>query len=135
MTETPKIDVGEGAAIPSRSDWGLFNAWVISIVGAVAAIIYLLLAHPDPYQRLLVYLSDGIVITFQVTVTSIICACVIGLITGLGRVSKNKAINLLRPPPTLKSSGAFRSWFSFSTFTTPLAGSSMCTTSPPPSSP
>ncbi len=95
MTETQKIDVGEGAAIPSRNDWGLFNAWVISIVGAVSAILYLLIAHPDPYKRLLVYLADGIVITFQVTITSILLACIIGLITGLGRVSKNKTINLV----------------------------------------
>jgi len=95
MTESRKIDVGEGAAIPNRNDWGLFNAWVISIVGAVVAIIYLLIVHPDPYQRLLWYLSDGIVITFEVTIMSILCACVIGLITGLGRVSKNKTINLI----------------------------------------
>ena len=92
--ETRLIDVGEGAAIPSESDWGLFNAWTISIVGAVAAILYLLIAEPQPYQRLVVYLADGIVITFEVTLISIVCACIIGLITGLGRVSKNKAINL-----------------------------------------
>jgi polar amino acid transport system permease protein len=95
MSDTRIIDVGEGAAIPNKNDWGLFNAWVISIVGAIAAIIYLLVVHPDPYLRLAKYLGDGIVITFQVTITSIICACVIGLITGLGRVSKNKGINLL----------------------------------------
>jgi len=95
MTESKIIDVGEGAAIPSRNDWGLVNAWVISIVGAVVAILYLLVVHPDPYQRLLVYLGDGILITFEVTIVSIICACIIGLITGLGRVSKNKTINLI----------------------------------------
>jgi polar amino acid transport system permease protein len=95
MSESHKIDVGEGAAIPSKSDWGLFNAWGISIIGALAAILYLVFFQPDPYRRLLVYLSDGIVITFQVTITSILCACCIGLITGLGRVSRNKAINLV----------------------------------------
>jgi len=95
MSDTRIIDVGEGAAIPSKSDWGLFNAWTISIIGALAAILYLVIVHPNPYQRLLGYLADGVVITFQVTVMSILCACVIGLITGLGRVSRNKAINLL----------------------------------------
>ncbi|PKN07366.1 MAG: amino acid ABC transporter permease [Deltaproteobacteria bacterium HGW-Deltaproteobacteria-8] len=95
MSETHIIDVGEGAAIPSRSDWGLFNAWTISIVGAVCTIAYLILFEPSPYKRIIFYLADGVIITFEVTVISIICACIIGLITGLGRVSKNKAINLL----------------------------------------
>jgi polar amino acid transport system permease protein len=95
MTRSKIIDVGEGAAIPSKSDWGLFNAWGISITGAVLGIIALLLFHPEPYRRLIVYLGDGIVITFQVTLMSICCACIIGLITGLGRVSKNKTINLI----------------------------------------
>jgi len=95
MTNRQKIDVGEGAAIPTRNDWGLFNAWMISLVGAITAILYLLIAHPEPYQRLLVYLGDGIVITFKVTIASILCACCIGLITGLGRGSKNRVINLI----------------------------------------
>jgi len=95
MSDTRIIDVGEGAAIPSKSDWGLFNAWTISILGALAAIGYLLVFQPAPYQRILNYLADGVVITFQVTVMSIICACAIGLVVGLGRVSKNKAINLV----------------------------------------
>jgi len=95
MSETQIIDVGEGAAIPSKNDWGLFNAWTISIVGALCAIAYLIIFEPSPYKRIILYLADGVIITFEVTVISIICACVIGLITGLGRVSKNKAINLL----------------------------------------
>ena len=94
MTEVRTIDVGEGAAIPSKSDWGLFNAWTISVVGSLGAIAYLLIAEPDPYQRLIKYLADGVIITFEVTVMSILCACCIGLVVGLGRVSKNKAINL-----------------------------------------
>jgi len=95
MSDTRIIDVGEGAAIPNRNDWGLFNAWVISIVGAIVAIIYLLVVHPDPYLRLIKYLGDGIVITFQVTIFSIISALFLGLLTGLGRVSRNRWINLI----------------------------------------
>jgi polar amino acid transport system permease protein len=95
MTQPQTIDVGEGAAIPSKSDWGLFNAWTISIVGALAGIAYLYFFEPAPYKRILHYLADGVVITFEVTVMSIVCACAIGLITGLGRVSRNKTINLI----------------------------------------
>jgi polar amino acid transport system permease protein len=95
MSETRIIDVGEGAAIPNKGDWGLFNAWTISIVGAICTIGYLILFEPKPYKRIILYLADGVIITFEVTVISIICACGIGLVTGLGRVSKNKAINLV----------------------------------------
>jgi polar amino acid transport system permease protein len=95
MSETRIIDVGEGAAIPSRNDWGLFNAWTISIVGALCAICYLVFFQSAPYKRIIYYLADGVIITFEVTVMSIICACAIGLVVGLGRVSKNKAINLV----------------------------------------
>lgn len=94
MNEVRTIDVGEGAAIPSRSDWGLFNAWTISISGAVGAILYLYFFQSTPYKRIAHYVADGIIITFQVTIMSILCACCIGLVVGLGRVSKNKAINL-----------------------------------------
>jgi polar amino acid transport system permease protein len=90
-----KIDVGDGAAIPSRKDVGLFNAWWISLIGALATISYLCIFKPDPYLDILKYLPDGIVVTFQVTILSILLALVLGLITGLGRISRNKAINLI----------------------------------------
>ena len=40
-------------------------------------------------------MPDGILVTFQVTVFSIAMALVIGLITGLGRISRNKYVNLI----------------------------------------
>ncbi|MBI9073944.1 MAG: amino acid ABC transporter permease [Desulfatibacillum sp.] len=94
-----RIDVGDGAAIPSKSDKGLFSAWLLSFFLAVGALL-LLLFYPDPevsdkYQEILVFLADGIVITFQVTLSSIAIAIVIGFFTGLGRLSKIWIINLI----------------------------------------
>lgn len=89
-----EIDVGEGAAIPTSKDKGLVSAWRIAFGGAVIALLYLLIFHPDPYLRLLKFLPDGIVITFQITIASISLSLVVGLITGLGRISHNKYINL-----------------------------------------
>jgi polar amino acid transport system permease protein len=89
------IDVGDGAAIPNRKDMGLFNAWWISLIGALSTIAYLCLFKPEPYLDIIKYLPDGILVTFQVTILSIILALVLGLITGLGRISRNKAINLV----------------------------------------
>jgi polar amino acid transport system permease protein len=89
------IDIGDGAALPRRRDRGLFSAWWISLIGALSLIAYLCLTRPDPYWRVLKFLPDGIVVTFQVTIMSILLALVLGLITGLGRISKNRAINLI----------------------------------------
>lgn len=93
--KTIKIDVGDGAAIPSKKDRGLLNAWHLSLVSAVGLILYLTYSKPDPYWRILQFLPDGVLITFQVTIMSIVLALAIGLVTGLGRISHNKAINLL----------------------------------------
>jgi len=93
--KTVKIDIGDGAAIPSKKDRGLLNAWHLSLVSAVGLILYLTYSKPDPYWRILQFLPDGVLITFQVTIMSIVLALAIGLVTGLGRISHNKAINLL----------------------------------------
>jgi len=50
---------------------------------------------PEPYLRILLYLPDGVLITFRITLLSICCAVPLGLLTGLGRISSNRLINLL----------------------------------------
>jgi len=42
------IDVGDGAAIPSKEDVGLFTAWRVAFTGAIAIVAYLAIFHPDP---------------------------------------------------------------------------------------
>jgi len=91
----PTIDVGDGAAIPTKQDVGLFSAWWIALIGALGLITYLSVFKPDPYWRILKFLPDGVVVTFQVTILSILLALVLGLFTGLGRISKNRVINLI----------------------------------------
>lgn len=87
------IDVGDGAAIPTKKDVGLFTAWRIAFFGAIAIIVYLTLTKPDPYREIIAFVPDGILVTFQVTIEAILLALVIGLFTGLGRVSSNRIIN------------------------------------------
>ena len=93
--EITKIEVGDGAAIPNPNDKGLVSAWWIAIFGAVALLILLPVVKPDPYLAILKFVPDGIVITFEVTILSISLAIVIGMVTGLGRISRNKYINLI----------------------------------------
>ena len=87
------IEVGDGGAIPSKQDVGLFTAWRFSFAGAIAMVAYLTISSPDPYWEILKFLPDGILVTFQVTIAAIILALIIGLFTGLGRISKNRILN------------------------------------------
>lgn len=89
------IDVGDGAAIPRPEDKGLLSAWWLSFLGTLAVLAYLLIFHPDPYLRLLKFLPDGIIVTFQVTIASICLALLLGLLAGLGRISRNRIVNLV----------------------------------------
>lgn len=87
------VDVGDGAAIPTKGDRGLFTAWRFAFFGAITALGYLVASKPDPYYNIVMFIPDGIVVTFKVTVGAIVLALVIGLFTGLGRISSNRLIN------------------------------------------
>lgn len=87
--------VTDGGSIPNPHGTRLVNAWSISLCGAVGALLALCLIWPDPYRRILLYLPDGVEITFKITILSICFAVPLGLITGLGRLSRNRLINLI----------------------------------------
>ncbi len=87
------IQIPDGALIPDTDEKSIFSAWNISFFGAIIIIIALPLFSPDPYWKILKFIPDGILQTFLVTVSSIIIALFIGLLTGLGRISRNKLVN------------------------------------------
>ncbi len=71
----------------------MFSAWRISFFGAIALLILLPVVSPDPFVDIMKFIPDGILRTFQVTVLSIFFSLILGLITGLGRISRNVVIN------------------------------------------
>jgi polar amino acid transport system permease protein len=79
--------------IPDRGEKAVFSAWRISFFGAIALLIILPAVSPNPYWDIMKFVPDGIVRTFEVTVLSILLALVIGLLTGLGRISRITVIN------------------------------------------
>jgi polar amino acid transport system permease protein len=87
------IEVGDGAAIPHKSDAGLFTAWHIAFFGAITLCLFLAFGRPDQYLAIFKFVPDGILVTFKVTLGSILLAIVIGLIAGLGRISANRFVN------------------------------------------
>jgi polar amino acid transport system permease protein len=88
-----RIEVSDGALIPEKEERSTFTAWRISFFGAIALLVLLPFISPDPYRRIIAFLPDGILQTFKVTVLSIIFALIVGLFTGLGRISRIKIIN------------------------------------------
>ena len=89
------VMVTDGGSVPNPREWRLINAWSIALTGALAAIFCLCVFKPDPYQRILLYLPDGILVTFQITLLAICLAVPIGLLTGLGRIARNPVCKLL----------------------------------------
>jgi polar amino acid transport system permease protein len=88
-----RIEISDGALIPEKEERATFTAWRLSFFGALALLAILPLVSPDPYRRILVFLPDGILQTFKVTVLSIVFALIVGLFTGLGRISRIKIIS------------------------------------------
>lgn len=94
-SSSTQITVSDGALIPDRGEGSIFSAWNISFYGALGLVVLLPLLSPQPYREIMRYLPDGILRTFQVTLISIFFALIIGLFTGLGRISRNVFINRL----------------------------------------
>lgn len=78
---TPSLIPGSGGI--SKWPW-----WVMALVLAGLAIVYLILVSPN-YQASFLYLTQGVYTTLRITVFSYLMATAIGLFAGLARVSKN----------------------------------------------
>ena len=79
-----------GAELSSRLDpWW----WLVAAVGLI--IILLLVFRSDPYLDILLFVRDGLAVTVLLTLASIVFIIFLGLIGGLGRISKNPVIYLV----------------------------------------
>jgi polar amino acid transport system permease protein len=89
----PKIEVTDGTLIPGKGENSVFSAWKISFFGALFLLVLLPVVSPKPYLDILKFVPDGIFVTFQVTTMSILLALVIGLLAGLGQISRTTLVN------------------------------------------
>jgi polar amino acid transport system permease protein len=83
----------DSAIIPRERS--LMIAWWIAIVAAVIFIIGAAVLKPVPYSEIIVFIGDGLVTTFQITIVSMTFALILGLIAGLGRTATNSFFNIL----------------------------------------
>jgi polar amino acid transport system permease protein len=69
-----------------------FNAWRISLFLAIATILILLYFFQVPYYECFKFLPSGIVVTFEVTIAAMVIALFLGMLAGLGKLSKNALV-------------------------------------------
>lgn len=78
--------------IPGAEPSARIDAWWWLVLVVIALLVILLLAQPDPYFNIFKFVLDGLGVTVFVTVISFIFILLLGLLGGLGRLSKNKII-------------------------------------------
>jgi polar amino acid transport system permease protein len=88
--QKPSGDPALGASPPARrSSLADVDRWWLLSVAVIALTTFLIHTRPDPYRRIWVFLQDGIRVTLSITTVSFVFILLIGLIGGLGRISKN----------------------------------------------
>ncbi|MCX7882345.1 MAG: amino acid ABC transporter permease [Brevinematales bacterium] len=70
-------------------------AWNIAFWGALLALILLPLVKPTPYREIVSFFPDGLWVTFQVTLLSIVFALLLGILAVLARMSRFPPFNLI----------------------------------------
>lgn len=71
------------------------DAWWLLVLAVILLIAFLALTLPDPFGRIWVFVRDGLAVTVMTTAVSFLCVLVVGLIGGLGRISRNPVIRLI----------------------------------------
>ncbi len=83
---------GKIAKLPQAGELSAIDAWWGLVAVVFVLILLLVILRPDPYGRILTFVEDGIVVTIFITITTFALTMILGLICGLGRVSKNRVI-------------------------------------------
>lgn len=86
LEEAPKRENGFHKRFKDIDQWWLLVAIVVLLI------ILLVTTKPDPYNRILKFVGDGIWVTLYTTMISFVLVLVLGLFGGLGRTSHNKII-------------------------------------------
>ena len=61
------IMVTDGPSIPNPREWRLINAWSIALCGAIITLVLLCTTGPQVYRDAIIFLPDGLLLTFKVT--------------------------------------------------------------------
>ncbi len=94
MEEKPKTRPGGSKLfyIPGGETFTRIDPWWGLVALVVILAIILVTVWPDPFWNIFLFVRDGLVITITVTVSSFIFVLILGLLGGLGRVSRNRLL-------------------------------------------
>lgn len=62
---------GDGRPVHPEPEWRLINAWSIALCGAIITLVPLCTTGPQVYRDAIIFLPDGLLLTFKVTAYSI----------------------------------------------------------------
>jgi polar amino acid transport system permease protein len=65
--------------------------WLL-VLGSAAFVWALTFLKPEPFRRIFVFLLDGVLVTFRLTLISFFFILLVGLLGGVGRISKNRIV-------------------------------------------
>ena len=80
------------SGIPGAKPSEKMDAWWGLVAAVVALTLLLVLFVPDPFRRIVEFVSDGIGVTMEVTVVSFGLVLFVGLLGGLGRIARNRVL-------------------------------------------
>ncbi len=94
MAESETISKEQAAIATQKLDTpgAGFDRWWLLVFAVVAVIIFLSVMWPNPFAMTVQSVSDGIVVTIYVTAISYVLIVFVGLLGGLGRLSRNPVI-------------------------------------------
>ena len=81
------------AYIPGAEPLARIDPWWGLVALVVGLVIILVTVKADPFRDILLFVRDGIGVTAFITVTAFIFILVLGMIGGLGRLSRNVVIH------------------------------------------
>ena len=91
MEEQPQLRPTRSklAYLPGAESLMRIDPWWGLVALVVALTIILVTVSADPFRNILLFVSDGILVTVFITVTSFAVILIVGMIGGLGRLSRN----------------------------------------------
>lgn len=90
----PRIDVTDGALLPTRGERRIIDSWRLTIAMALLGTAVLVLIVRDPYRQIFKVVLKGAPLTFGVTAGAIAGSVLLGLFTGLGQISRTRFLQL-----------------------------------------
>jgi len=64
------------------------DQWWLLVIAVIALIVFLVVTQPNPYQRILIFVEDGVWVTLRTTMISFVLVLILGLVVALARLSK-----------------------------------------------